>query len=124
MASITDSTPEQLAYEGLDFWNEIVRNEDKTRPESFVEATGNGMLCFIHGFRDHLIILSDSANSIISVVGDVYLLHPLMLHSASQNLRRDIRVITNPPVSLVEPFKLHRGEGEGKYSIGMFSSLF
>lgn len=27
-----------------------------------------------------------------------------MLHSASRNLRRDIRVITNPPVSLKEPF--------------------
>ncbi|KAK3661045.1 hypothetical protein LTR22_007671 [Elasticomyces elasticus] len=27
-----------------------------------------------------------------------------MLHSASRNLRRDIRIITNPPVSLKEPF--------------------
>jgi hypothetical protein len=38
------------------------------------------------------------------VVGDVYLLHPLMLHSASNNQRRDVRVITNPPVSVKEPF--------------------
>ncbi len=27
-----------------------------------------------------------------------------MLHSASRNPRRDIRIITNPPVSLKEPF--------------------
>jgi hypothetical protein len=27
-----------------------------------------------------------------------------MLHSASKNLRRDIRIITNPPVSIKEPF--------------------
>lgn len=37
-------------------------------------------------------------------VGDVYLLHPLMLHSASNNKLRELRVITNPPVSLKEPF--------------------
>ena len=37
-------------------------------------------------------------------VGDVYILHPFMLHSASVNLRRDVRIITNPPVSLKEPF--------------------
>ena len=29
---------------------------------------------------------------------------PFMLHSASRNLRRDVRIITNPPVSLKEPF--------------------
>lgn len=37
-------------------------------------------------------------------VGDVYLLHPLMLHSASNNKFRNLRVITNPPVSLKDPF--------------------
>ena len=50
--------------------------------ESFVEATGK--------------------------VGDVYLLHPLMLHSASNNKLRQLRVITNPPVSLKEPFRFDR----------------
>ncbi|TKA71354.1 hypothetical protein B0A55_05132 [Friedmanniomyces simplex] len=59
-------------------WNTWVRDPSLTRDESFCEATGE--------------------------VGDVYLLHPFMLHSASRNLRRDIRVITNPPVSLKEPF--------------------
>jgi len=48
-------------------------------------------------------------------VGDVFLLHPLMLHSASRNLLRTPRIITNPPVSLKEPFKLNRADG--KYSL-------
>lgn len=44
--------------------------------------------------------------------GDVYLLHPLMLHSATTNPRRDVRIITNPPVSLVEPFRFDREDGD------------
>ncbi|KAI1213268.1 uncharacterized protein F4807DRAFT_256901 [Annulohypoxylon truncatum] len=51
-------------------------------------------------------------------VGDVYLLHPLMMHSATSNARRDVRIITNPPVSLKEPFCFDRGEGKGgEYSL-------
>ncbi|KAH7095050.1 hypothetical protein FB567DRAFT_511670 [Paraphoma chrysanthemicola] len=49
------------------------------------------------------------------VVGDVYLLHPLMLHSASNNELRKVRVITNPPVSVTEPFCFDREDG--KYSV-------
>ncbi|KAF2260981.1 hypothetical protein CC78DRAFT_570847 [Lojkania enalia] len=49
------------------------------------------------------------------VVGDVYLLHPLMLHSASNNQLRKVRVITNPPVSLKEPFSFDREDGD--YSV-------
>jgi len=70
-------------------WNDWVRNPQFTRQESFVEATGE--------------------------VGDVYLLHPFMLHSASRNLRREIRIITNPPVSLKEPFN-YRGKASHEYS--------
>lgn len=43
--------------------------------------------------------------------GDVYLLHPLMLHSASSNALRNVRIITNPPVSLNEPFNFNRADG-------------
>lgn len=49
-------------------------------------------------------------------VGDVYLLHPLMLHSASNNKLRQLRIITNPPVSLKEPFHFDR-EDESEYSV-------
>ncbi|KAJ7657565.1 hypothetical protein B0H14DRAFT_3078211, partial [Mycena olivaceomarginata] len=47
-------------------------------------------------------------------VGDVYLLHPLMVHSATKNATRVPRVITNPPVALKEPFRLSRGAEAGK----------
>lgn len=68
---------------GLRWFNELAA----TMPdEAFVEATG--------------------------VVGDVYLLHPLMLHSASNNQLRKVRVITNPPVSVTEPFVFDRKDGE------------
>ena len=59
-----------------------VGNPELTRDESFHEATGK--------------------------VGDVYILHPLMLHSASRNLLRQVRIITNPPIALKEPFNLSR----------------
>lgn len=35
-----------------------------------------------------------------------------MLHSASRNLRRDVRIITNPPVALKEPFNFNRVDGQ------------
>ncbi|KAI0118894.1 hypothetical protein GGR51DRAFT_554582 [Nemania sp. FL0031] len=44
-------------------------------------------------------------------VGDVYLLHPLMTHSASDNALRQVRIITNPPVSLKEPHCFDREDG-------------
>ncbi|ORX34511.1 hypothetical protein BD324DRAFT_636193 [Kockovaella imperatae] len=44
--------------------------------------------------------------------GDVILLHPLMLHTASRNHLRAVRVITNPPISLTEPFKFKRSSSE------------
>lgn len=49
--------------------------------------------------------------------GDVYLLHPLMLHSATNNARRSVRIITNPPVSLREPFRFDRSADGNGYSL-------
>jgi hypothetical protein len=40
--------------------------------------------------------------------GDVYILHPYMLHAVSQNVLRAKRVITNPPLALAEPMKFYR----------------
>ncbi|KAH7024608.1 uncharacterized protein B0I36DRAFT_376520 [Microdochium trichocladiopsis] len=48
--------------------------------------------------------------------GDVILMHPLTLHSASNNAKRAIRIITNPPVSLREPFQFDR-EDPTQYSL-------
>lgn len=58
--------------------------------------------------------LAKSCNDFVEVTGkrgDVFLLHPLMLHSASTNPRRQLRIITNPPVSLNRPFCYDRPDG-------------
>jgi len=55
-------------------------------------------------------------------VGDVYLLHPLMLHTASKNTLRIPRVITNPPVSLNQPFVFNR-ENPADFSIVELKTL-
>jgi len=49
-------------------------------------------------------------------IGDVVLMHPLMLHSASKNYLREPRIITNPPVSLREPFNFNR-ENPAEFSL-------
>jgi hypothetical protein len=43
-------------------------------------------------------------------VGDVYLLHPFILHAKAQNVLRVPRYITNPPVHLVEPMRFDRAD--------------
>ncbi|MEX0744202.1 MAG: phytanoyl-CoA dioxygenase family protein [Phycisphaeraceae bacterium] len=48
--------------------------------------------------------------------GDVYLMHPYMLHASSQNVRRLPRFITNPPVSLREPMNFNRDDA-GDFSL-------
>ncbi|TBU23269.1 hypothetical protein BD311DRAFT_92050 [Dichomitus squalens] len=54
--------------------------------------------------------------------GDVVLLHPLMLHSASKNHLRIPRVITNPPVGLKEPFCFARDDPD-EYSLVELKTL-
>lgn len=44
-------------------------------------------------------------------VGDVFLMHPLMLHAPSSNALRRVRIITNPPVSLRAPHCFDREDG-------------
>ncbi len=45
-------------------------------------------------------------------IGDVILMHPLMVHSASRNSLRNPRLITNPPVALKQPFNFNREKRE------------
>ena len=49
-------------------------------------------------------------------MGDVVLMHPLMMHSKSPNVLRAARVITNPPVSLCAPFDFNRDD-PAQYSL-------
>ncbi len=53
--------------------------------------------------------------------GDIYLLHPLMRHSAASNAKRNLRIITNPPISLNEPFNFNREDGN--YSLVELTTL-
>ncbi len=44
--------------------------------------------------------------------GDVYLLHPYILHATSGNVLRRPRLITNPPIMLREPMRFDRVRGD------------
>ena len=77
--------------EGFQWFKDLLKDIPE---EDFTEATGN--------------------------VGDVYLLHPLMMHCASDNSLRNVRIITNPPVSLKEPHCFDRADRD--YSLGMSRS--
>ncbi|KAF8832623.1 hypothetical protein HHX47_DHR1001565 [Lentinula edodes] len=70
------------------------------------------------GYWSHLKEVQNCSQFVemVGQVGDVVLLHPLMLHSASKNYLRQPRIITNPPVSLKEPFNFAR-EHEEEYSL-------
>jgi len=94
MMSVKD--PDHKKLEGTTFWNDLAKSPEKTRDESFYEMTGH--------------------------IGDVVLMHPFMLHSVSKNLLRTLRVITNPPVSLKEPFRLNR-DNPGDYSLVELKTL-
>jgi hypothetical protein len=41
-------------------------------------------------------------------IGDVYLMHPYMVHASSFNHSPYVRVITNPPIALKEPMRFKR----------------
>ncbi|ORY28602.1 hypothetical protein BCR39DRAFT_559418 [Naematelia encephala] len=63
--------------------------------------------------------VADSCDNFVELTGkagDVVLMHPLMLHSASRNNLRQPRIITNPAVSLREPFKFKRDDSN-EYSL-------
>jgi hypothetical protein len=78
---------EQPQHKDLDWFIEKIQDFPR---ESFYEMTGN--------------------------VGDVVLMHPLMLHSASRNTLRIPRIITNPGTSMKEPFRFAR-EDPDDYSL-------
>ncbi|KAI0841787.1 hypothetical protein F5Y06DRAFT_199243 [Hypoxylon sp. FL0890] len=79
--------PDFTREKNLEWYIDIAKN---CSDDDFVEATGQ--------------------------IGDVYLLHPLMMHSATSNARRAVRIITNPPVSVREPFCFDREKDE-EYSL-------
>ncbi|CAE6522317.1 unnamed protein product [Rhizoctonia solani] len=77
----------------------------RDHPEGVVPGMGPGEGKFDFGAR---LKECDVFTEMTGELGDVILLHPLILHSASKNHTRSIRLITNPPVSLKEPFNFNR----------------
>jgi hypothetical protein len=68
----------------------------------------------VPGYWSHLKEIHRCSNfvEVTGKIGDVVLMHPLMMHSASKNHLRTPRVITNPPVSLREPFRFDCPAGQ------------
>jgi hypothetical protein len=56
-------------------------------------------------------------------VGDVFLLHPFILHAKAQNLLRLPRYITNPAVSLNEPMRFDREDGHSLVEQAVLNGL-
>lgn len=69
-----------------------------THPEGLLPGEGFGQLI---GKCKNFVEITGKA-------GDVVLIHPFMLHSASQNPSGRARFITNPPVKLKEPMNFNR----------------
>ncbi|KAJ5719179.1 hypothetical protein N7493_007634 [Penicillium malachiteum] len=67
-------------------------------------------------FYDSILEKCTEFHEMTGSVGDVILLHPLMVHSQSVNSLRIPRIITNPPVSLNKPFKFDRKDAS-RFSI-------
>lgn len=76
------------------------------------QSTGNETL----RFYSNLIQSCTEFHEMTGKVGDVILLHPLTVHSATKNGKRMPRIITNPPVALKAPFNFDRSD-ESKYSL-------
>ncbi|RDX43461.1 hypothetical protein OH76DRAFT_1410120 [Lentinus brumalis] len=86
---------------------------DKPLDAAFVEAAKTAP-----GYFSHLREVQKCTRfvELTGETGDVVLLHPLMLHSASKNHLRVPRVITNPPVALRAPFCFARADPD-EYSL-------
>lgn len=68
----------------------------------FLAAHPEGVAPGGFGFAD-LIKQCHDFEEATGMAGDVFLLHPFTLHATSQNPKRNVRIITNPPVHLNEP---------------------
>ncbi|KEQ64593.1 uncharacterized protein M437DRAFT_43740 [Aureobasidium melanogenum CBS 110374] len=85
---------------------------------TFIEGREKLYKDFDHGFFDEAVkpVPKDRFRTATGKAGDIYLLHPLMVHSAAPNYLREPRFITNPPVALKQPFNFDRTDGSA-YSL-------
>lgn len=76
----------------------------------FLREHPEGVLPGNFDFKGLIAQCSDFAEA-TGEAGDVYLIHPFVLHASSRNALRLPRLITNPAVHLSEPMNLDRPEG-------------
>jgi hypothetical protein len=96
-------------------WTDVVHQGGPTyiatdsiaKVAKFLADRPEGVLPNDFPFKDLVAQCSDFEEA-TGNAGDVFLLHPFVLHAASQNMLQAIRIITNPPVSLTEPLQLDR----------------
>ncbi|EKM60449.1 uncharacterized protein PHACADRAFT_246402 [Phanerochaete carnosa HHB-10118-sp] len=91
--------------------------EDRTFRPAYLQGTADQFRDY-PGFWSHLeeIKRCEKFVELTGETGDVVLMHPLMMHSASKNVLRVPRVITNPPVSVRKPFNFNRDD-PNEYSL-------
>lgn len=110
-------------------WTDVVHQGGPTyvAPDSvrvvaeFLRDRPEGVLPGGFGFRD-LISQCKQFEEVEAEAGDVFLLHPFVLHTVSQNIKRVPRIITNPPVSMREPLRF-RGDGLNLIERGILNAL-
>jgi hypothetical protein len=100
---------------------------DSVRPVArFLAANPQGVHPFAHlvpeeretypddGVFDYPALVSQCSHFVEATgdAGDIYLLHPFLLHTKSQNILRRPRFLTNPVVRLVEPMRFDRPAAE------------
>lgn len=102
----------------IPLWTDVVHQGGPTyiAPDSirvlaeFLRDRPEGVMPGEFGFQN-LIRQCHEFGEAVGEAGDVYLLHPFMLHAVSQNVLRAKRVITNPPLSLAAPMCFDRPDG-------------
>jgi ectoine hydroxylase-related dioxygenase (phytanoyl-CoA dioxygenase family) len=62
--------------------------------------------------ENQLIEQCDRFIEVLAKAGDVVIMHPLMLHSASQNKKNRVRLMNNNNIMLKEHFKFQREDGD------------
>lgn len=77
------------------------------------EGVSEGLIPLHQGAEDRwyceeFVAQCDDFFELTGEAGDVYILHPLMIHSAAKNGLRIPRIVTNPNVMLKEPFQFDR----------------
>jgi hypothetical protein len=75
-------------------------------PEGVVPPDGDG----VHFPYPELVGQCHDFVEATGQLGDVYLLHPFVLHAKSRNRLRRPRFITNPPLTLAEPMRFDRAD--------------